>query len=1649
MKKILWALLGAGLIFTFVACNNGTKPSDDENSNAAKSSKTVNPDRGVYGLLTGIVVDSYTAAPVEGVTVSIDGTNYKFITKADGAYYFDKVPVGEYNIIYSKDGYRAYTTATPVVVNPTQFLDDDPFYKKTVIDALLEIADKVVDNDKDFSSTELTNGTQGSSTINKTDADPATGDPATTEIVSKTTSGTGTTEDNTFNFEWFVEDIDNYEYKYGIPCDLVKLVKLGATVKGKLVGYIPHGSADGYENFENGTGYEQEITRGTTVALSGVTLYATVVDSGNANNAELDGDVWKTTSDASGNFEFRDLPVGTKMKIGFTAFDKTIEGVNYSFLNSNVEYRDSDDVNAADKNFVTLDATIYATEKDGDTLKEVVEVNNVLDISSIYVKAVAPKPYVVETNGIAKGKANPGIGTGDKTPIAVTDSVTVTFNMEMDPTGFNAFYTETAPADDASSVTATERMLAEWSEDYKTVSLKRAKNDIFKYTAVDSKEPVGYIEFANATAKAHTSTGFEAIAIYTVEGIALAKENAVTYIAADKVPARAALNELDALPYLGAVKLTFTKPIDKTAENKFKVYIDTRLRTTQSWKQIEASDIIYGKDADANSVYIKADGLEKASVAKIEYKVFSTDPKDSIDNFTATDDNTIIFRTSDSLVLASTNLYGEEENVYYNSLSTGDFGTKVFKLTEDIKLTFTSDIPTGAKIVAELYKKDDIAAESTIGGIKENNIVTSATAAGKVITIKHDPLELNTEYVFGIKVISNNFVCFNTKSSVWAQLFTVNSEDGTIAEANDGLISNVALTIENAENKDAESYYIWFKTAPSSVLKLYDVDAYNYNYAYQTTKETVEHKLLVGTEDIVLTFEDEPYAILPADDDCYNVSIVAAKTDNLDEGNLITSIAIDTDANTLTISHEDFDELSTYYLSLEVFADNTLEDKIFTTVGGTFEGKDNAIRDGNFITIKTAEAKWQLVKANVYNYGENDKYVGIDNVTTITGVESEAIFEADSAITLTFNKNISIADKDVTVVLISEDNVATDKDYLPTAKEIVEDSVACTYSVDGSVLTITPSEELEAGTQYWLYVSVVDKEDDTLVYFETSEAEKTTYAIDSNVYFENADSEDDDIFIGFEVYKEPNKVFVLTDTNLVDFDADSNIYYDANTTTASTSIDFGLSTAITLTFTEALPADAVITAELYPVNVIGGLENNPVELLARNVVTAATKAGDKVTVTHSPLIPETDYAFAVKVTAAGYDDFYTKALATITCEPRLRDDDNNQYFLIANTQIDSTTDGSYYIVFNTEDGFTALVGDDYATNIAIDGTTANFPATDEDIVIEVNKDISSATNDIKVYWGETKQVAEAKTRETTLTATVAADKNDTTSIITIDNTTTPVTLVPGYFYNVVIDSDDEVLSYVFQVSNEKVKGTEGTSHFTINDASSVDSSTDKVNVDFSPAGNNYGLTKMYRFFYEYGVYDTTASDYVFSNDVADWIPVNGTSGALMIDNPNYLAQRYSNYTDEYELSFDKGKETTTGRELPWIQFENNAIKFIEQYIGTNGFLYYKDVQSGIIKDVVLVEPTITNTSSLTTTSTNVTSASYRVTSNEIMEIQNVTLLGQFVGGQYTITYDATYKAATITITVSSAIDAAVGDGITVTITDLANNTPVNKTRVLE
>ncbi len=68
-------------------------------------------------VLRGRVTDERTGSPIEGVKVTIAGTNYTATTDSMGEYIIYSIEPGKYNIQFSKNGY-ANLTATTVTLNP-------------------------------------------------------------------------------------------------------------------------------------------------------------------------------------------------------------------------------------------------------------------------------------------------------------------------------------------------------------------------------------------------------------------------------------------------------------------------------------------------------------------------------------------------------------------------------------------------------------------------------------------------------------------------------------------------------------------------------------------------------------------------------------------------------------------------------------------------------------------------------------------------------------------------------------------------------------------------------------------------------------------------------------------------------------------------------------------------------------------------------------------------------------------------------------------------------------------------------------------------------------------------------------------------------------------------------------------------------------------------------------------------------------------------------------------------------------------------------------------------------------------------------------------------------------------------------------------
>ena len=75
------------------------------------------------GTLTGTITAASTGQPVNGVQVTVEGTNYGSLTNTAGRYVVVGVPAGTYTIQALSVGYRTETTETSITSGGTATAD--------------------------------------------------------------------------------------------------------------------------------------------------------------------------------------------------------------------------------------------------------------------------------------------------------------------------------------------------------------------------------------------------------------------------------------------------------------------------------------------------------------------------------------------------------------------------------------------------------------------------------------------------------------------------------------------------------------------------------------------------------------------------------------------------------------------------------------------------------------------------------------------------------------------------------------------------------------------------------------------------------------------------------------------------------------------------------------------------------------------------------------------------------------------------------------------------------------------------------------------------------------------------------------------------------------------------------------------------------------------------------------------------------------------------------------------------------------------------------------------------------------------------------------------------------------------------------------
>ncbi|MDR2482149.1 MAG: carboxypeptidase-like regulatory domain-containing protein, partial [Treponema sp.] len=94
-KKTALGITGLSLLFILLAAGCEQATSSDPESRG----------EGVLGQLYGVVVDSVTGQPLEGVEIALRDSSFKALTDAKGAYLIKDVPPGlDYVLTYTKAG---------------------------------------------------------------------------------------------------------------------------------------------------------------------------------------------------------------------------------------------------------------------------------------------------------------------------------------------------------------------------------------------------------------------------------------------------------------------------------------------------------------------------------------------------------------------------------------------------------------------------------------------------------------------------------------------------------------------------------------------------------------------------------------------------------------------------------------------------------------------------------------------------------------------------------------------------------------------------------------------------------------------------------------------------------------------------------------------------------------------------------------------------------------------------------------------------------------------------------------------------------------------------------------------------------------------------------------------------------------------------------------------------------------------------------------------------------------------------------------------------------------------------------------------------------------------------------------------------------
>ena len=278
---LLFILLAAGLLTA--GCEQATDPDP------------VPRGEGVLGQLYGVVVDSVTGEPLEGVdvTVALRDPPLSAVTDAKGAYLIKDVPPGtNHTLIYTKAGgavkYRFHTVEN-VTVDPEQYKKDDPFAEYDVLKGQLPA----------LLLSEAVATAGGTVNLSFTNGVWVTENGAGIQVADGVVTGVKL----------------NYTYRFGQGLSVVRLAPLTGGIKGTIKLFKAVADMDALKSVK--------VQDAVPAASTEFWLKEEELNSKNTYGP--------FTTDATGLIDAKDLPVGTAMTLTTNGFF-TSDGYFYKGL---------------------------------------------------------------------------------------------------------------------------------------------------------------------------------------------------------------------------------------------------------------------------------------------------------------------------------------------------------------------------------------------------------------------------------------------------------------------------------------------------------------------------------------------------------------------------------------------------------------------------------------------------------------------------------------------------------------------------------------------------------------------------------------------------------------------------------------------------------------------------------------------------------------------------------------------------------------------------------------------------------------------------------------------------------------------------------------------------------------------------------------------------------------------------------------------------------------------------------------------------------------------------------------------------------------------------------------------------------------------